>query len=163
MRKSHTVHGATCPGTPLAPYPPAAVRTSSRPKNNVLTLVAPAVRRPQARTLLGECLRVSKATHVCSTPSIWTSSVDLLGFTPESLPHLRVVALGGEKMAAMTMTTWGQGTRDCSGVGSGNGGSGVGNGNTSGDAKTAPVVLLNTYGVTEVIFTPKPSLGQTRF
>ncbi len=67
---------------------------------------------------LGECLRDTKATHVLTTPSLF-STLDGR-FTPDHLPDLKVIALGGEVMPQRVVTDW------------------------------APkVMLMNTYGVTE--------------
>ena len=68
----------------------------------------------------GELLQRSGATHVCSTPALF-SAVTL---SPSELPALRCVALGGEPMPAALLTKW-------------RGGAG------------ASLRLYNIYGVTE--------------
>ncbi|KAG5459131.1 MAG: hypothetical protein BJ554DRAFT_505, partial [Olpidium bornovanus] len=67
---------------------------------------------------LGRCLSYSRATHLLTTPSLLSTLDGTFG--PADLPHLKVIALGGETMSQATVNAWA-------------------------DA----VTLINTYGVTE--------------
>ena len=51
---------------------------------------------------LGWVGAASKATHVCATPALW----DLVGVLPEAVPHLKVLALGGEPMPSRIVQVW---------------------------------------------------------
>jgi amino acid adenylation domain-containing protein len=68
---------------------------------------------------LGECLKVSRASHAWLTPSL----LFLLELSPADLPHLRVLGVGGEAMTATTLAKW--------------------------TASDSNVTLINVYGVTE--------------
>jgi amino acid adenylation domain-containing protein len=68
---------------------------------------------------LGECLKVSRASHAWLTPSL----LSLLELSPADLPHLRVLGVGGEAMQASTLAKW--------------------------TASNSKVTLINVYGVTE--------------
>ena len=70
-----------------------------------------------ARLAVG--LQQSEATHVCSTPAVW-QTLDNMG--PSDFPHLRTVALGGERIPHSLMRRW---------------------------AASEHVRFVNTYGVTE--------------
>jgi acyl-coenzyme A synthetase/AMP-(fatty) acid ligase len=61
----------------------------------------------------------SAATHLTTTPSLF-ATLSATGWTPERLPSLRVVALGGEYIPKSMAQSW-----------------------------AAAVTLANTYGVTE--------------
>ena len=50
---------------------------------------------------LGRCLQRFEATHVCTTPAIWTT----VGRTPLDLPLLRTVVLGGDFMSAAIVSS----------------------------------------------------------
>ena len=65
---------------------------------------------------LAECINLAAATHVFATPSLWA----LLNASPEMVPTLICVTLGGEPISQHTIDTW----SNC-------------------------VVLLNMWGVTE--------------
>ena len=53
---------------------------------------------------LGGCLLQTAATHVLTTPALWS----LVEHAPDELPQLRVVALGGEALPPPVLRTWGQ-------------------------------------------------------
>ena len=65
---------------------------------------------------LGGCLASLSITHVCSTPAVWRTVTR----EARELPHLRVVALGGEPMPDALVSKW-----------------------------AGTVTLLNLYGTTE--------------
>ena len=58
--------------------------------------------RTSVRESLGDLLASSAATHVCSTPALWTT----VGGSPAAFPHLEVVTLGGERMSAALIAQW---------------------------------------------------------
>eukprot|EP00900_Chrysochromulina_parva_P015261 jgi/Chrpa1/23736/Chrysochromulina_OHIO_Genome00000660-RA len=58
--------------------------------------------RTSVRESLGALLASSAATHVCSTPALWTT----VGGSPAAFPHLEVVTLGGERMSAALIARW---------------------------------------------------------
>ncbi|KAJ1488648.1 hypothetical protein T484DRAFT_1782381 [Baffinella frigidus] len=51
---------------------------------------------------LGECLKLTRATHLLATPSLFAT----LTFLPEQLPDLKCVALGGEAMLQSIVDGW---------------------------------------------------------
>ncbi|EGD75650.1 hypothetical protein PTSG_07767 [Salpingoeca rosetta] len=57
-------------------------------------------------TSLPECLQATRATHICTTPTL-LQSYPRAALCPATLPALRTVALGGEPMAPLTAATWG--------------------------------------------------------
>ena len=66
--------------------------------------------RVAVKTSLGRLLHATAATHVCSTPALWTT----LDVSPASLPSLRCVTLGGERTTAHIITRWaGTDTHSC--------------------------------------------------
>ena len=75
---------------------------------------------------LHECLRATRATHIFATPTMW-STRDSSIHGPDTLPHLRFLALGGEQMTEELLKVWGN----------------------SRGGEQAPLKLVNTYGVTE--------------
>jgi acyl-CoA synthetase (AMP-forming)/AMP-acid ligase II len=54
---------------------------------------------------LGGLLAESQASHVCATPALW-GAVDR---REQSLPHLEMVALGGESLPVGMLQAWGNG------------------------------------------------------
>ena len=72
---------------------------------------------------LGPTLAALRATHVVATPSLWA----LLASSPDELPSLRFVALGGEALALALVSPW----LRCA------------------NAMSGALALANTYGVTE--------------
>ena len=64
------------------------------------TLCLPA--RSAVKQALGPLLAATGATHVCSTPALWTT----VQGGPAAHPALRHVTLGGERMSASIMETW---------------------------------------------------------
>ncbi|KAI9315782.1 hypothetical protein DFJ73DRAFT_384404 [Zopfochytrium polystomum] len=81
---------------------------------------------PRAATFqaLGSCLAATRATHTCTTPALFntlhSTATEANSWTPDRLPLLQVVALGGEPMGVDVVDKWAE-----------------------------SVQLLNTYGVTE--------------
>eukprot|EP00927_Polykrikos_kofoidii_P067130 TRINITY_DN62646_c0_g1_i1.p1 TRINITY_DN62646_c0_g1~~TRINITY_DN62646_c0_g1_i1.p1 ORF type:complete len:1063 (-),score=176.82 TRINITY_DN62646_c0_g1_i1:50-3238(-) len=71
---------------------------------------------------LGRMLSVSNTSHICCTPSLFGTLTGTAFETPDALPCLRVVALGGEPTPPAIQAAWTGRTR---------------------------LRLLNTYGVTE--------------
>ena len=69
---------------------------------------------------LFQCLKLSKATHILCTPSLFSTIPK--DITPICLPELKNISLGGERMTSTIVDTWG---------------------NTPG------LILANIYGVTE--------------
>lgn len=55
-----------------------------------------------AFTSLGQCLHRAAATHVLSTPTMFST----INLSPSELPALRVVALGGEAMSRKIVEQW---------------------------------------------------------
>ncbi|KAJ3155421.1 hypothetical protein HDU86_004323 [Geranomyces michiganensis] len=53
---------------------------------------------------LGLCLQKTSATHLLTTPSLFSTLQGAYG--PDELPQLQTIALGGEPMSAATATTW---------------------------------------------------------
>lgn len=51
-------------------------------------------------------LVAARATHVCTTPALWSL---MAGVRPVDLPELRTVVLGGEPMTQQTVETWASG------------------------------------------------------
>lgn len=58
--------------------------------------------RPEVVQTLGECLRDTRATHVFATPTLWSLNT----LSPDELPHLAVVALGGERLPITMVDRW---------------------------------------------------------
>jgi acyl-coenzyme A synthetase/AMP-(fatty) acid ligase len=63
-------------------------------------------RRTDLSQNLSQVLRSLKITHVLCTPSLWGSLLMMSGGRPRDMPHLRVVALGGEPIPKQIVQTW---------------------------------------------------------